>query len=291
MLAYVATTFSRDELVPTTRGDVAGILATGVLVIGLANALLFVGQQYATSAVAAIVFSLNPILTPVFAAALLSDERLSSRGVAGIGLGLVGVTLVVDPSSATVLGGDAVGRAILFAGAVSAALGAVLIRRADATLSSTVRIAWGSPRRARLSRPVVVSRRVGVVDCVDDGGGRRARVRQRLRRRDRVHRLLRPARFDRCDPGEPRLLRRPRRLDGRWLGGARRVDLGSAIVGFLAIFAGFAIVGSGSIDVRSTVSSIRTRPSIPNDQPPATDERNARKHRATGRTNTGSSVY
>ncbi|MWV40802.1 EamA family transporter [Natrialba sp. INN-245] len=280
MLAYVATTFSRDELVPTTRGDVAGILATGVLVIGLANALLFVGQQYATSAVAAIVFSLNPILTPVFAAALLSDERLSSRGVAGIGLGLVGVTLVVDPSSATVLGGDAVGRAILFAGAVSAALGAVLIRRADATLSSTVRIAWGLPLAALVSHGLswsagesassiawtteavvalaYVSVFAGVIAYIayfallDSTGAIRANL---------VFYAV---------PAVSTV--------GGWAVLDESIS-GSAIVGFLAIFAGFAIVGSGSIDVRSTVSAIRTRPSIPNDQPPGTDERNARKHR------------
>ena len=71
LIGYVVATRSRDELVPRTRDDLVGILATGVLSIGLTNALLFVGQQHATSAVGAIVFSLNPILTPVFAALLL----------------------------------------------------------------------------------------------------------------------------------------------------------------------------------------------------------------------------
>ncbi len=75
LLGYVVVTRSRDELLPRTRGDVLAILSTGLFALGLANALLFVGQQSATSAVAAIVFSLNPILTPVFAAILLSDER------------------------------------------------------------------------------------------------------------------------------------------------------------------------------------------------------------------------
>ncbi|SEH12408.1 Permease of the drug/metabolite transporter (DMT) superfamily [Natronorubrum sediminis] len=153
MLGYVALTASVEDLRPRTRGDVVGILATGGLVIGLANALLFVGQQYATSAVGAIVFSLNPILTPVFAAVLLSNERLSARGAFGMTLGLVGVALVVSPDPAMLVGGDALGRAILFAGAASAALGAVLILRAgaNATLSSTARIAWGLPLAAALT--------------------------------------------------------------------------------------------------------------------------------------------
>jgi drug/metabolite transporter (DMT)-like permease len=149
LAAYAILRAPRDELVPRTRDDVAGILATGVLAIGLSNALLFVGQQYATSAVASIVFSLNPVLTPVFAAVLLSDERLSARGVAGMTLALVGVGLVVSPDPANLLGGS-FGKAVLFAGAAAGALGSVLIRRADGGLSSTVRTAWGLPFAAVL---------------------------------------------------------------------------------------------------------------------------------------------
>ncbi|WP_129112622.1 DMT family transporter [Halegenticoccus tardaugens] len=145
LFAYVARTSSREEWLPRTRGDLAGILATGVLVIGLTNALLFVGQGYTTSAVASIVFSLNPILTPVFAAVLLSDERLSARGAGGMLVGLIGVALVVQLDPTNLLAGSAVGKAILFAGAASGALGAVLIRRANASLPSTARIAWALP--------------------------------------------------------------------------------------------------------------------------------------------------
>ncbi|UPV74204.1 DMT family transporter [Halorussus limi] len=150
LAGYAVLTNSREDLLPRTRGDAVGILATGVLAIGLTNALLFVGQQYATSAVGSIVFSLNPILTPVFAAALLSDERLSARGAAGMALGLLGVGLVVSPDPANLLGGSAFGKAILFAGAVSGALGSVLIRWADGTLPSTARTAWGLPFGALL---------------------------------------------------------------------------------------------------------------------------------------------
>lgn len=147
---YVVATRSRAELVPRTRGDVAGVLATGLLAIGLTNALVFVGQQYVTSGVASIVASLNPILTAAFAAALLADERLSPRGAAGMVLGLAGVALVVSPDPGNLLAGDVVGKTILLASATSGALGAVLIRRADGDLGSTVRTAWGLPFGAAL---------------------------------------------------------------------------------------------------------------------------------------------
>jgi len=150
LAAFAATRLSRAELRPRTVGDVVGILATGVIVIGLTNALLFVGQQYVTSGVAAVIFSLNPILTPVFAALLLSEERLSVRGIAGMGLGLVGVVLVANPDSASLLGGG-LGVPLLFMAAVASALGAVLIRRSEAALSSTARTVWGVPLAALLS--------------------------------------------------------------------------------------------------------------------------------------------
>jgi drug/metabolite transporter (DMT)-like permease len=145
MLTYVLVRFPREKWLPRTRSDLAGILAAGVFAIGLANALIFIGQQYATSGVGSIIYSLNPILTPVFAAVLLSDERLSRYGVGGMLLGIVGVGLVVDIDPASMFGGAILGKAVLLAAAMSGALGSVLIRRVDSSLSSSVRTAWGLP--------------------------------------------------------------------------------------------------------------------------------------------------
>jgi len=156
LAVFAAVRLSRSDLRPRTAGDVVGILATGVLVIGLTNALLFVGQQYVTSGVAAVVFSLNPILTPVFAAVLLSEDGLSTRGAVGMALGLVGVGLVANPDPAAALGSGR-GVLLLFGGAVTSALGAVVIRRAPATMSSTARTVWGVPIAAVLSHALSLS--------------------------------------------------------------------------------------------------------------------------------------
>lgn len=150
LAVFAATTLSKAELRPRTAGDALGIFATGVLVVGLTNALLFLGQQHVTSGVAAVVFSLNPILTPAFAAVLLSDGRLSVRGAVGMGLGLLGVVLVANPDPSALLGGG-LGVPLLFGAAATSALGAVVIRRADATLSSAARTVWGVPLAALLS--------------------------------------------------------------------------------------------------------------------------------------------
>ncbi|QSX01132.1 DMT family transporter [Haloterrigena alkaliphila] len=254
MLAYVAVTASREELRPRTRGDVVGILATGGLVIGLSNALLFVGQQYATSAVGAIVFSLNPILTPVFAAVLLSDERLSRRGTAGMVLGLLGVALVVSPDPANLLGGDAVGRAILFAGAVSAALGAVLIRRAGstATLSSTVRIAWGLPIAAVLCHAFAWGAGESVGDVTWSADAVLALGYVSL-----VAGVLAYIAYfgllEATSAIEANLIFYVVPVVST-LGGAALLGESiapAAVLGFLTIFAGFAVLGSESIDLRA----------------------------------------
>lgn len=142
---YALATTSPGERLPRTRGDAVGIGATGLLAIGLANGLLFVGQGSTTSGVAAIVFSLNPVLTSALAGLVLASERLSTRGWVGLGLGLAGVALVVSPDPATLAGSGSVGKGLVFAGAASGALGSVAIRWAGGTLSSTVRTAWGLP--------------------------------------------------------------------------------------------------------------------------------------------------
>ena len=57
------------------------------------HAFLFTGEQGTTSAAAAIVVSLSPVLTTGFARAFLPDERLTAVGIAGL---LVGFVLVLS---------------------------------------------------------------------------------------------------------------------------------------------------------------------------------------------------
>lgn len=150
LAGYVAVTRSRADLLPKTLGDVAGIFAAGLFAIGLANGLLFVGQGSLTSGVGAILFALVPIFTPLLAGWLLADEQLTAAGAVGTLVGLLGVGLVVDVTPATVVETLDGGAVIVLAGTVSLALGTVLIRRTDASLSSTVRTAWALPVSALL---------------------------------------------------------------------------------------------------------------------------------------------
>lgn len=150
LAVYVAATYPRERWLPHTRGDVAGVLAAGVFAIGLTNAFVFIGQQHVTSGVASVLYSLNPILTPAFAAGLLADEALSRGDAVGVALGFVGVALVVGVDPATLLGGGLAGKVAVVAAAGSGAFGGVLVRRADSPMPNAVRTAWAVPAAALL---------------------------------------------------------------------------------------------------------------------------------------------
>ncbi|WP_284008663.1 DMT family transporter [Haloarcula pelagica] len=249
LVGYVLATRSRADLLPRTRGDLVGIAATGLLAIGLTNALLFVGQQSATSAVAAIVFSLNPILTPVFAALLLSTERLSRRGAVGMAVGLLGVALVVDPDPAMLADGG-LGKLILFAGAVTAAFGSVLIRWADSDLSSTVRVAWGLPLAAALTHGFSAAAGESAATVVWTVPGLLALAYVGILA-GAVAYIAYFGLLDATGPIRANLVFYAVPAVST-LGGWALLDEAippTAVAGFLAIFAGFAVIGSESVDL------------------------------------------
>lgn len=152
---------SGARLRPAGRGDIAPILAGGTFSIGLHHALLFTGQQYVPSAVAATLLGLIPVLTPVAARAVRSDEGIDAVGAVGLLVGFAGLVLIADPAAGQIpmrdvlAGGDgAVGAALaegvaanlgalfVFASAVAWVAGAVTTREDDATLGPLALQAW-----------------------------------------------------------------------------------------------------------------------------------------------------
>jgi O-acetylserine/cysteine efflux transporter len=124
---------------PATRTDWTLVGVGGVFMFGLYLALVFTGQQYVTSGVGAVVLSLKPVVTPVFALALLPNERFDALEIAGILLALLGVVVVADPTS---LGGSTVGVGLLLVGALLFAFASVLTQRLRTTLPALSQQAW-----------------------------------------------------------------------------------------------------------------------------------------------------
>ena len=136
---------------PRTRADWAAVATLGVLVFAAAIGLLFVGQQHTTASGAAVVMCLGPVLTALFARALLPDERLTRRQTVGIAFGLLGAVVVVRPTTASLeVGAGAApaiagaGPAIVLCAAASSSLGSVLLGRLQTSAAPTVQAAWGA---------------------------------------------------------------------------------------------------------------------------------------------------
>jgi drug/metabolite transporter (DMT)-like permease len=155
MLAYAARV--SDRWLPRTRADWTTVGIAAVLMIAAYHAFLFVGEQQTTSAVAAVVVSLSPVLTTGFARAFLPSERLSVAGLAGLALGLVGVVVLSNPDPSNLLGGNTVGVLLVLAASTCFALGSVLTQRVDDDLSIETMEAWSMLLGAGLMHVVSVA--------------------------------------------------------------------------------------------------------------------------------------
>lgn len=140
MIGYAVVTADRWR--PRTRDEWRGVLVGGVLFVAAHHALLFTGQQYVTSALAAVIISLDPVLATGFSRYLLPDERLSALGVIGLFVGLIGIGVIAAPSPGNVLTADFVGVTLVFLAAAAFALGAVLTRRYRTSIAVQSMQAW-----------------------------------------------------------------------------------------------------------------------------------------------------
>ncbi|MCU4799382.1 EamA family transporter [Halobacteria archaeon HArc-gm2] len=140
MLAYAA--YATDQWRPKSRQEWWLVGVGGLLLIAAYHAFLFVGEQGTTSAAAAIIVSLSPVLTTGFARGLLPDERLTSLGIAGLLLGFAGVVVLSNPDPGNLVTTSTVSQLLVFLAAASFALGSVLTRRIDADLPIETMEAW-----------------------------------------------------------------------------------------------------------------------------------------------------
>ncbi|WP_369685112.1 DMT family transporter [Haladaptatus sp. YSMS36] len=140
MLAYAV--YVTDHWLPRTREEWYLVIVGAVLLIAGYHIFLFIGETQTTSAAAAVIISLSPILTTSFARALLPSQRLTVAGVVGMVIALVGVTILARPDPANLLTEDVVAKFLVFLAALSFSFGSVLTRRIEADLPIETMEAW-----------------------------------------------------------------------------------------------------------------------------------------------------
>ena len=139
LLVYVGAT--TEYWYPRSRRDVTAVLAGGLFLVG-GTGIGFVAQQFITASVAAIIFSLAPIVTAVLAWPLLPAERLGGRDYAGVLLGFVGIAVVIRPDPASLFDPELVGKLLFLGGLTVVELGAVLVRRSRSSMPIPALTGW-----------------------------------------------------------------------------------------------------------------------------------------------------
>ncbi|WP_370518647.1 DMT family transporter [Natronomonas sp. CBA1123] len=152
MLGYAA--WAVDRWRPRGRSEWLLVAVGAVFLIAGYHALLFIGERGTTSAAAAVIVSLSPVLTTAFARALLPQERLTVVGLVGMVLGLVGVAILARPDPANLVGSRF--EALVFGATLCFALGSVLTRRLDTDLPIETMEAWSMVGGAALMHALSV---------------------------------------------------------------------------------------------------------------------------------------
>lgn len=140
MLGYAL--YATDRWRPRNRNEWALVGVGAVFMMAGYQVFLFIGEQHTTSAAAAVIVSLSPILTTAFARVILPDERIALTGAAGMGLGLFGVVVIANPDPSNLLASGVVGKALVFVAIFLFALGSVLTQHIDADLPHETMEAW-----------------------------------------------------------------------------------------------------------------------------------------------------
>ncbi|MXR40346.1 EamA family transporter [Halobaculum sp. WSA2] len=133
-LVLAVAVVRRGRVLPRTRDDLVAVASVAVFVIFAHHALLYVGQGTVPGPVASAVVALAPVVTALLAPYVLDAGRLAPVQYAGVALGFLGVVAVTDPGSA---GGIPVaGTLLVFGATVAFAVGTILLRRVRPTISA-----------------------------------------------------------------------------------------------------------------------------------------------------------
>ena len=139
IFAYAAHTTDRWR--PRGRTEWLAASVAGVFVIGVYHGALYLGELRVSGAVAAVVISLAPILTAAFASGLLGNASVDRVEGLGLLLGFAGVAVIAAPTG-DAAGADLFGVALVFLAAASFALGGVLARPLSTELPIETLEAW-----------------------------------------------------------------------------------------------------------------------------------------------------
>src|SRR5215469_3721776 len=96
MLAYCALAGRKISI---TRQDAMRLLAIGILLLSVANMGVATAEQYVPSGLTALIVAGVPIWVAMLEAWVFRSRRLSTMGLAGLALGIVGLMEILWPKN------------------------------------------------------------------------------------------------------------------------------------------------------------------------------------------------
>ncbi|WP_323675552.1 EamA family transporter [Halorubellus sp. PRR65] len=257
MLAYAA--WRIDHWIPRGRAEWTMVAAGATLMIAAYHAFLFVGETdpAVTSAVAAVLVALSPVLTTVFSRLFVPDEPVTPATVGGTLLALVGVAVLVRPDPANLLAGGVVAKTLVFLAAASFALGSVLTKVPDADLPIETMEAWSMAGGALIMHVISLGVGESQVFAVSWTTNAVLSLLYLSLAASAVGFLLYFHLLERLGPIEINMVSYVAPIFAALAGWAVRDEVPTAytVLGFLVIFAGFALVKRDAL--REEVSSLR----------------------------------
>ncbi|MBA3295339.1 MAG: DMT family transporter [Acidobacteria bacterium] len=133
IMVMLPVTLALKVPLPKRPRDWGLIAGTGIILLGFNYALLNWGIRFISSGLTAVLQAITPAFALVFSHFLLQDERMTTRKVAGLALGVVGIAAIFwDQLN---FGGRALaGSVTVTLGAVCVAFAYVMIRRSGTSL-------------------------------------------------------------------------------------------------------------------------------------------------------------
>lgn len=148
---------------PAGRRQVGVVVSVGLLLFGLDYGLIYWGEQFVPSGLAAILFATMPIFVALGAAGLIPSERMQPRQLVGVAVSLVGLALIFRDQLS--IQSSVAGSVAIVVAAAAAGLSSVIVRRwgkdvPGATLNAgamfvgaTFLLAWALVAGERIAGP------------------------------------------------------------------------------------------------------------------------------------------
>jgi drug/metabolite transporter (DMT)-like permease len=131
------------QKIAITRKDVVPLLATGVLLLTMGNIGVAWAEVTVPSGLAALMVAIVPIWVAIIEAWILKSDRLSRRGILGLGFGTAGIVVLLWPRLFTGVGHkELFGMVILLFASLSWSAGSIVSRRSKLTIGPVAATAY-----------------------------------------------------------------------------------------------------------------------------------------------------